>query len=308
MSGNCCCNKTIYLCYFNKAKIFDKYIFNKITSETKNIISGYNFVNFFLWSENHNGKWMMHKDRILIYYGDEDALFLPLGFSEIKLYELIELSDMMIGNGHSGNFIYVDYDYIKNNKEILNYFNVEIDENNSDYIYSIDALIELSGKRLKKKKNLVRQFEKNNPNYYVKELEEKDFEACIELAEYWAKYKNSGNSTNFSDDIKPLKNALENFRELELEGIGIFIRGCLMAFSIFNEQNNEISICHFEKYCPEIKGAGQIINLETAKHLQKKAYKYLNREQDLGIEGLRKAKTSYDPLYKKTISKLYRIK
>jgi len=291
---------------FREIKLSYKDIFNKLISEKKNIISGYNFVNLFLWSESHKAKLINLKDKICIYYGDEDAFFFPLSVEDMTIDEVIELSNVMIEKGHSGNFIYVDYDYVLKNEDIINYFDIEIDEDNSDYIYSIDDLCNLSGKKLKKKKNLVSQFLRNNPDYEVRNLQKECFNDCLALADNWSHFKNIEDSSNLSADITQLRKALEYYDELELEGICIRSGDAMVGFSIFNPQNEETVICHFEKYNSEIKGAGQIINWETAKYLKAKGYLYLNREQDLGIEGLRKAKESYDPIYKKKVCKLIR--
>jgi hypothetical protein len=72
--------------------------------------------------------------------------------------------------------------------------------------------------------------------------------------------------------------------------------GELIAFSIFSALSSNMADVHFEKFDPEIKGIGQVINWETAKKLSAQ-YKYINREQDLGIKGLRQAKKSYSPEY-----------
>jgi hypothetical protein len=81
---------------------------------------------------------------------------------------------------------------------------------------------------------------------------------------------------------------------LPAEGIIICLHDKIAAFSIFSPQTPDMVTEHFEKFDPEKKGAAQLINWETAKYLQNR-YKYLNREQDLGLEGLRQAKLSYQP-------------
>jgi hypothetical protein len=86
------------------------------------------------------------------------------------------------------------------------------------------------------------------------------------------------------------------FTELGLQGVKISRGDDMVAFSIFSPLNANMVDVHFEKFDPEVKGSSQVINWETAKFLSGK-YKYINREQDLGIEGLRRAKQSYDPEY-----------
>ena len=93
-----------------------------------------------------------------------------------------------------------------------------------------------------------------------------------------------------------MKKAFANFGELELQGLKIAQGRDLVAFSVFSRLSSNMADVHFEKFDPLIKGASQMIKWETAKFLAGK-YKYINREQDLGIEGLRQAKRSYSPEY-----------
>jgi hypothetical protein len=83
---------------------------------------------------------------------------------------------------------------------------------------------------------------------------------------------------------------------LPCEGIIICLHDKIAAYSIFSPQTPDMADEHFEKFDPDKKGSAQIVNWETARHLQNR-YKYLNREQDLGMEGLRQAKLSYQPAF-----------
>ncbi len=306
-----CGCRSISLETFQSIELKDIDIFYNINSQIKNIISGYDFVNLFLWSNRHRGKWKYCEGRIYVYYGDEDALFLPVGLTEIEFDKLLRVSDNLIKQGSTGNFIYADYDYVEKHwNKIDRHFEIIMDEDNSDYIYSIDELVELSGKRLKKKRNLIRQFERNNPDYQVKSLKKEYFDKCLELTKLWAKEKQDTihNSDNYSDDVQPITQAFEYYDELRLEGLCIIVNDKVIAFSVYSKQTEDTIICHIEKFDTDIKGSAQIINKEVAKVLQQKGYKYINREQDLGIPGLKRAKKSYDPLYKKMVCRLIRKK
>ena len=93
-----------------------------------------------------------------------------------------------------------------------------------------------------------------------------------------------------------MKRALDAFDALGLEGLVLFANGRLAGFSVFDRLNQNTADVHFEKYDPLIKGSAQAINWETARLLQGR-YEYINREQDVGIEGLRKSKRSYCPAF-----------
>ncbi|MBF0300261.1 MAG: DUF2156 domain-containing protein, partial [Oligoflexia bacterium] len=126
--------------------------------------------------------------------------------------------------------------------------------------------------------------------------EANDLVKCIELAELWCKITSMCGDPAFIKEELALKKALLYFKELELEGLLLYssVAGEVQAFTIFSKLNDDTADIHFEKSNIEIHGASQIINWETAKYLANR-YKFLNREQDLGILGLRQAKKSYAP-------------
>jgi hypothetical protein len=208
---------------------------------------------------------------------------------------MVEISDRLVTQGTSGRFVLVDAECVERNERIANYFTAEVDRDNADYVYSSRALVELKGRKLHKKKNLLSQFLRNNPDYACEKMSAHHAQECSVLAEKWCEVKNC-EKLGFTHESSALKRAMEKFDELELEGLIIRNRGAMIAFSIFDRQNRNTAAVHFEKYDGEIKGSAQVINWETARYLSP-AYEYINREQDLGIEGLRRAKESYCPAF-----------
>jgi hypothetical protein len=254
----------------------------------------YSFANLFMWGEIFATRWLIEAERLWIYNGYDDLMLLPVG-KNLDLPELVTVSDMLRREGKSGNFVLVDADFIKENSDLERFFNVVIDHDNGDYIYSSQKLVDLAGNKLRKKRNLINQFLELYPDYVSQPLQASDLGACLELSEKWCRMRTC-QETDFDHETSALKRALGNFSELELQGLKISRRGQLVAFSVFSKLNSNMADVHFEKFDPEMKGCGQVINWETAKTLAS-GYKYINREQDLGIEGLRQAKKSYAPEY-----------
>jgi hypothetical protein len=95
-------------------------------------------------------------------------------------------------------------------------------------------------------------------------------------------------------EIKAIGNTLENWNNLPVEGIIICLNNRIVAYSIFSPQTEDMVTVHFEKFDPDKKGSAQVITWETARYLQGR-FKWMNREQDIGLEGLRQAKLSYVP-------------
>lgn len=277
---------------FKAVELSDKSVFENALKQDTKVLCNFNFQNLFLWGGIFKTLWKIYKERLVIYGGDNDLIYMPVG-KDLIPQEIIEISDSFKKQGKSGNYIFFDTDYAEKNKEISKYFSIEEDRNNADYIYSAAKLAELKGKKLHKKKNLVSQFTRNNSGYTVKNLEKQFFGECFKLAEKWCKARNC-DEIGFTHETSALKRAFDNFMELELEGLLVFAGDSMAAFSVFSRQNNRTADVHFEKYDSETKGSEQVICWETAKYLRA-GCEFINREEDMGLEGLRQSKLSYDP-------------
>lgn len=279
---------------FSPVTLADKKIILPLLLANDVFFCDYSFANLFLWGDIFKTSWLFHDERLWIYNGYDDLMLMPVG-KALTLPELVAVSDMLRRDGKSGNFVLVDQDFVKDNAGLAHFFNVEIDLDNGDYIYSSQKLVDLPGNKLHKKRNLINQFLALYPDYLCQPLQPSDLDACLKLSEKWCRQRVC-EELDFDHETSALKRALRHFSELELQGLKISHGGELFAFSVFSELSSNMADVHFEKFDPEIKGIGQVINWETAKSLSP-TYKYINREQDLGIAGLRQAKKSYLPEY-----------
>lgn len=290
---------------FEDIKISDKKILEKAFLPNKNIFCNYNFSSLFIWGQIYKTKWKFYKEWPIIYDTIEDFIITPPG-RPLLVNELVKISDMLLSQGKRGRFKFADINYIDKNKEINDFFDLEIDEDHADYIYETKKLVDMKGKKLHKKKNLVSQFLRSNPGYTVKPILKEHFNECFKLAEKWCLDRNC-EKIGFDHETSALKRAFDNFEELGFNGLALLVQEKMIAFAIFSEQNNNTADMHFEKYDSEFKGSEQVICWESAKHLLPK-YKYMDREEDLGIEGLRQSKKSYDPEFILKTYKLHRKK
>ncbi len=254
----------------------------------------YNFANLFMWGDIYQTRWLLQENRLWLYNGHDDLMLMPVGRA-LDMAGLVAVSDGLRREGKNGNFVLVDPDFVQENPGLGDFFKVEADPDNGDYIYLSQKLIDLPGNKLHKKRNQINQFLAQNPDYSQRELQPSDLGACLELAEKWCRLRICA-ELDFSHETSALKRALNHFDDLGLQGVAISLGGELAAFSIYSRLNSNMADVHFEKFAPEVKGIGQVINWDTAKSLSG-SYKYVNREQDLGIEGLRQAKRSYSPEY-----------
>lgn len=171
-------------------------------------------------------------------------------------------------------------------------FRAEPDPDNFDYVYKRSDLAELKGKKYDGKRNRIRKFEREHA-HAIRELGPDGLEDCRRLFDDWIEAK-AGNGWDLEAQRAVIGEALLHFRELGLRGGAVEVDGRLAAFSIGSRLNAETALCMIEIVDPAIDGLAQLINREFARRAWPEAA-FINREQDMGIEGLRRAKQSYHP-------------
>lgn len=165
----------------------------------------------------------------------------------------------------------------------------------ADYIYLRQSLATLAGKKLQSKRNHVNKFRKLYPDYTYRPLTKDLVPMCLQLAEQWADSKTEESARRgVSSELTTIRRVLEHMDELDIIGGTLFVNGRMAAFTygaLITPDTFDVCV---EKADVTIEGAYAAINCEFAGHLPETIV-YLNREEDLGIEGLRKAKLSYQP-------------
>lgn len=252
----------------------------------------YSFANLYCWQEPYNYAWSIYKERLVIYDGVNKCSFFPLG-KALTPEELVVFSREMEKKGMGTDIGLISLDYLETYPETAQSFTIIEERDHAEYIYSVDALSELKGSKLHKKKNLISQFHRKYTNATAQPLTKSLIKKAVTLAdEIYNGYERF--LQGIEDEHIALMKALDGFSSIGLEGLALSVGDDLVAFSIFSPLNHNTYDIHFEKACYKFKGAAQVINHETAKYLMGKC-QYLNREQDLGIQGLRQAKMSYEP-------------
>lgn len=177
-------------------------------------------------------------------------------------------------------------------------FSVRQVRNSFDYVYDIDRLAELHGKKLQSKRNHCNRFEAEHPDYRVSELTAERLDDCRAFTEHWydahAQY---GVHDDYAGERHAIARAFDCFAELEMEGIVLETEAGVVGFSMGNRIRENVFDVNFEKALAEVNGAYPMVNREFARRLRERypQVRYLNREDDMGIAGLRTAKESYFP-------------
>ncbi|MEG0570571.1 MAG: phosphatidylglycerol lysyltransferase domain-containing protein [Oscillospiraceae bacterium] len=166
------------------------------------------------------------------------------------------------------------------------------DRKNYDYVYLTHTLITLKGKKLHAKRNFINRFKESNWSF--EPITSKNKQECYLMSVKWCQQTNCNKSVSAKKECNVTKRALELFEELGFDGGLLRVDGDIVAFSIGEPLNSQTYVVHIEKAFSEVVGAYPTINQEFLNHFASK-YKYVNREEDLGFEGLRKAKLSYLP-------------
>lgn len=177
-------------------------------------------------------------------------------------------------------------------------FRFYTDRSSYDYIYSIDDLADLTGRKFQKKRNHLNRFEQTHPDAKIVPLNEDTRVAAFLLAQQWYEERCAADpGLDMHLEQLALHRAFAFWQQLGMEGVVLMENGRAMAFAMGSRLNHDTFDIHFEKALDVYDGAYAAVNRGFARYLREKypEVKWLNREDDLGLEGLRKAKLSYCP-------------
>lgn len=281
---------------FKPLTLEDKVIFDKYLKPYNFLTCEYSFTNLFIWRMGLDIQYTIYKDALIIkkkdFFGDYHFMQ-PIGYTKENLKNIVDtLEAIKINENLKNLFKDAETPFINDLKAIYNdKFTIEEDRANFDYIYESSKLISLSGKKLHGKKNHYNNFIKNN-DFYVIEINENNIENCIKTACEWCKINDCKGYLKF--ELKAIQELLLNKEKLDFIGMCVFVSNKLSAFTIGEKINDNMAIIHIEKADAEINGLYTYINKTFVENYFSDV-PYINREQDLGKEGLRKAKLSYQP-------------
>lgn len=172
------------------------------------------------------------------------------------------------------------------------------DRGSFDYVYNIDDLADLKGRKFQKKRNHLNRFRSLYPNWRVESITPVNLPAVMEMAEEWYRVRQEHDPQgDFHLEKKALNRAFRYFECLQMDGLVLLDGDRILAFSMASPLSEDTMDVHFEKALEDVDGAYTAINQAFAAYLREKypTLRYLDREEDMGLEGLRKAKLSYCP-------------
>lgn len=177
-------------------------------------------------------------------------------------------------------------------------FQFREDRDSADYVYAIDDLADLQGRKYQKKRNHVNRFFSEHPQCRCVPLTREQIPRVAQLAAHWYAQRETGIAQGaYILEKRAIRRCLKDMEGLQAEGCLLLDGEDVLAFTIATWLSDDTMDVHFEKAREDVDGAYAAINREFARYLREKypRLRYLNREDDLGLEGLRKAKLSYLP-------------
>ena len=281
---------------FKSIELEDREVIHNIFQEYRPETSELTFTNLFIWREHYKVQWSVHKDWLIAACGTggRNCFALPpVGPPPRVEVARLVLEWLKDEKGISGPGIERADQRLVDEIKDSGLFAVAPSRDHFDYLYLAENLIKLSGNRYHGKKNHLNKFRKTY-NWSYEPLSKEKIKACLEVSELWCKARRCSEDLDLTDEAIAVKSILENSEALKVKGGLILIEGKVEAFALGEMLSHETAVVHIEKANPEIPQLFVVINQQFVEH-EWQNVKFVNREQDLGDEGLRQAKLSYHP-------------
>lgn len=276
----------------DKKEEYEKYLFDGNERGCE-----YTFANLYMWGRQSSA---VICDHLVLFsqYNRRSVYPFPVGYGDKKA-----VIDAIIADSRERGIPCRFTGLTEREKNILEElypgrFSFHCDRDFFDYVYDINELAELKGRRFHSKKNHYNKFVANYPDYRVEEINNANIGKAIDMVNEWYEDRlQEVPDSDFQMEQIAIKKAFANFDELGMEGLIMYIGDEVVAMTLGSFTSENTIDVHFEKARRDVDGAYAVINREFANHIRNKypQVMYLNREDDMGIEGLRKAKESYRP-------------
>ena len=280
---------------FNEISFSDIDVIKKYLALDDSKCTDYTFGFVTMWGNVLSITYAVYNETLFLkgkFRGGRELFYLPCGKMSLKdaISEVIEYAKE---KGISPEFVSVPFEKLDDIKE---FFDIEYTESRdySDYVYSAEKLALLKGRKYHQKRNHISGFKKLFPNYVFEVISDKNIDS---VKEFYENFKNANDIESESEEIerKCSEFALNNIKNMDLVGGLIKVDDKVIAFTL-GEVKNDVLYVHVEKADREIKGSYPLINNEFVKYcIEKYGIAWVNREDDSGDIGLRKAKLSYHP-------------
>jgi hypothetical protein len=255
------------------------------------------FANSYLWSRHYDTGFAIVEDMLVFGYTSGTTSFtVPAGPGDLK--KTIDI--LMAYCQEKGtpfqlhNVTRKDFDRLE--ELYPGMLTIAYERDYADYVYETEKLARLSGKKYHSKKNHINKFKALYPDWSYEPITKDNIEECFQMGLRWRELNGCEEDEEKHAEICVALNFLRLFEELEMRGGALRVNGKIAAFTIGEPVGKDTLVVHIEKAFADIQGAYTMINQQFAEH-EGNGFMYLNREEDMGEEGLRQAKMSYKPVF-----------
>ena len=282
---------------FQSLKLEDKPRFDAILQNSGVRGCEYSFVNLFLWGRQ---KAAFYKDHLVFFsqFNRKSVYLFPVGSGDIVPVIEAVIHDAQV-RGIPCRFTGLTHDDCAKLESLFpGRFRYHVDRDSFDYVYAIEDLVELKGRRFQKKRNHLNRFRADHPEYRLVPMTDENTPMVTEMVYRWYDLRLQENPHgDYHLEQAALVKALRHRKELDMEGLLLMDGDNLLAMAMGSRLNPDTFDIHFEKALEANDGTYAAINQGFALYLHKKYpdLRWLDREDDMGLEGLRKAKMSYNP-------------
>ena len=280
--------------------------FKRPELEDKEIISSYfrkypsrscerTFVNVYLWSRHYKVKYAIIENALVFRSEDEGefSFAYPAGAADDVKRAIEFLMGYCEEKGQKFSMYNVTPEFFAQfDAWYPGQYEIAYSRDDADYIYESEKLATLSGKKLHAKRNHINKFKAEHDNWAYEPITDENLEECFQMALKWRNENGCEDNPEKNAEMCVTLNSLRLYKELELTGGLLRLDGEVVAFTIGEAICEDTFVVHIEKAYAEVQGAYPMINQQFVEHTCMN-YKYVNREEDTGAEGLRKAKLSY---------------
>ena len=258
--------------------------------------SEFTFTNLFIWRDAYQLRIARIEDAVAIFSwmaDPEDSFLLPPLGGDANAETVRRCFEYMSEAGHNPRLARATQEDLARLGISEEHFVVEPDRDQWDYVYLVQDLVELSGSRYHRKRNHIEQFTREHEFEYMP-LTAELVPQCQELQDRWCDEKHCDLVATLRAEARAVKEVLEKLELLGVTGGCIEVEGAVEAFTLGELLNPDTVVIHIEKANAAFHGLYQVINQQFLER-QWSNVRYVNREQDLGVSGLRRAKESYYP-------------
>lgn len=284
---------------FKSIELGDKSVFDRAFHQRYYENSWFTFTNLLIWRDNYSTAWALHDESLYVRLQANGLIYFLPPFAPAGKSFAIAVDAAVQESKSRGNAFLMKglspamCDELR--ETFPGRFAIEPQREYFDYLYRADDLRTLAGRKYHSKRNFVNRFRAEHADWKYEPLTTGSGEDCLQVAAAWCVNRDCFASDVLSNEYQAIEEALQHFDLLGLCGGILRLGGRAVAFSFGESLNTDTVVIHMEKADPAVQGLYAMINQECCRYAWG-VVEYINREEDMGEEGLRKAKESYYPV------------